>query len=228
MLASGKFELVSCTCGNCDSHIVADSTELVAHCIVCGSALDSEDEGEDAVDVRIAPETEEDEQTFLASSADVGFLADLVDILAENGVTTNVELLEALISGDSTNVDADALKQLNDDVVELLGEEAFAEAESEGTIAETLVDTLLGDDEIGASVTTPNYAPPLKATTKISTTSQTKYQQTFNLLSLFTISKKMTILTLRFLVILTTKILKRTLKLIPKVKMNLMMPLWKI
>ena len=155
MLASSKFELVSCTCKECDAHIVSDSPELVAHCIVCGSEQDSEDEGEDTVDVRIAPEPLD------SLSSDSQVIKDLLEVLSDCGISTDADTLEALISGDGSKADEQALQQLHENVIELIGEDAFNKAEADGTIAEAIIDSLIGESEIGASVNISYHTGPV-------------------------------------------------------------------
>ena len=155
MLASSKFELVSCTCPECDAHIISDSPELVSHCIVCGSEQNSEDEGEDNVDVRIAPESED------SLSSDSQVINDLLTVLKDCGISTDANTLEALISGDGSNADEQALQQLHENVIELIGEDAFNKAEADGTIAEAIIDSLIGESEIGASVNISYHTGPV-------------------------------------------------------------------
>lgn len=155
MLASSKFELVSCTCPECEAHIVSDSPELVAHCIVCGSEQSAEDEGEDTVDVRIAPESSD------SLSSDSQVVKDLLEVLSDCGISTDADTLEALISGDGSKADEHALQQLHENVIELIGEDAFNKAEADGTIAEAIIDSLIGESEIGASVNISYHTGPV-------------------------------------------------------------------
>lgn len=155
MLASAEFELVTCTCKECDAHIVSDSPELVANCIVCGSEQDSEDEGEDNVDVRIAPEPLD------SLSSDSQVIKDLLEVLSDCGISTDADTLEALISGDGSKADEQALQQLHENVIELIGEDAFNKAEADGTIAEAIIDSLIGESEIGASVNISYHTGPV-------------------------------------------------------------------
>src|SRR5574344_1758517 len=97
MLASAELELVNSTCPECDAHIISDSPELIAHCIVCGSEQSSEDEGEDTVDVRIAPESLDSLDSL---SSDSQIIKDLLSVLSDCGISTDAYTLEALISGD--------------------------------------------------------------------------------------------------------------------------------
>ena len=53
IVAKESFKLVSSVCHECDSVLVADSKDLLGHCIVCGAEQDQEMEDEEKVDLSI-------------------------------------------------------------------------------------------------------------------------------------------------------------------------------
>lgn len=125
MVASGKFDLKAQTCPNCSSHLVSDNAELLAHCVVCGSEQDLEDEGEEeSVDVSIIPDDEDEGDSESASGGEVSF-KDVTEALAKVGIKTDVDTVEAWVEGDSANFDEKKVDKLDKDIQSYLGKSVY-------------------------------------------------------------------------------------------------------
>lgn len=65
IIASQSIALFTSVCSHCDAVMVADSSELMQHCIVCGEEHDHDDDDEDEehVDLAIVTDDDEDEKS---------------------------------------------------------------------------------------------------------------------------------------------------------------------
>lgn len=145
MVASGKFELKSSTCPTCSSHLVSDNADLLAHCIVCGTEQEDEEEGEESVDVSIMPDAEDETLSSDEDEMDVDSdLNILVEAMNEQGFEADAETLKEVIDNGTLSEDGEALKER---IVELLGESVFEQAITDGNLEEVLIDAILEGEE---------------------------------------------------------------------------------
>lgn len=145
IVAKESFKLVSSVCHECDSVLVADSKDLLGHCIVCGAEQDQEMEDEEKVDLSIVDDNYQVEDEDGEDMSDEELDAMLSESEEDEAEDEEMEEDEDLEDEEVDEEELDAMLSEADD------EEAVDEGDLELDFEDDSEDDVMEEDEEDAS-----------------------------------------------------------------------------